>query len=311
MTTHRQGFTLIELLVVISIIAILAGMLLPAIGMIRESARRANCASNQRQIVIGMIAFATDNDQKFPTLSATSTTSGPGTCVGTNPGNGAAAAPATSLIATTVASFELLASVTGGDLSAKIFADPANPTVRPAKEAAVNFNLKTADNGVANNWLQAGLGLTAKTASAYAYDWSVPNNLKSSVRVVIGDRPQGLAASGSLAAASNHKEKFVVAYGDGHTGTLRADNTASTLTPLSANVTYLADAATKLQGGSSYIIANPDAANPAGYATPDTAVDNVFDATSDSKGDTVASADSATHKELNFHGGSTYRSWLK
>ena len=59
-STHRrsQGFTLIELLVVISIIAILAGMLLPVIGVVREMARSAQCGKNQSQILGGMFAYA-------------------------------------------------------------------------------------------------------------------------------------------------------------------------------------------------------------------------------------------------------------
>jgi len=302
MTTHRQGFTLIELLVVISIIAILAGMLLPAIGMIRESARRANCSSNQRQIVMGMIAYATDNDQRFPTLQADT-----GVCHGSKAGSDSFDS-ANKLISTTVASFELLASVTGGDLSAKVFADPANPTVRPANEAATNFSVKTADNGTANKWLSPGgtaitLGLTNKTATAYAYDWAVPNNLKSSVRVVIADRPQALAASGSLAAAGNHKEKFVVAYGDGHTATLRGDTSVSTFA--TKNITYLADASTKL---STYAVVNPDAVNPSGYVTTDQ-VDDIYDDLADNKSNT--NEDAVGSKQLSFHGGSTYRAWVK
>ena len=60
------GFTLIELLVVISIIAVLAGMLLPAIGMVKASAAVTTCSSNMHQIYMGYAAYADDWEGRLP-----------------------------------------------------------------------------------------------------------------------------------------------------------------------------------------------------------------------------------------------------
>lgn len=65
MSTTR-GFTLTELLVVIAVIAILAAMLMPAIGLVRASAQRAVCAGNVRQLAMGVIAYAEEEHGVLP-----------------------------------------------------------------------------------------------------------------------------------------------------------------------------------------------------------------------------------------------------
>jgi prepilin-type N-terminal cleavage/methylation domain-containing protein len=67
---RSQAFTLIELLTVIAIIGILAAILIPVVGQVREQARSSVCQSNLRQIGVGVALFSLDNDERTPPNTA-------------------------------------------------------------------------------------------------------------------------------------------------------------------------------------------------------------------------------------------------
>ncbi|MHC4521366.1 MAG: type II secretion system protein, partial [Planctomycetota bacterium] len=66
MNKISRGFTLIELLVVIAIIAVLMGILMPALQRVREQGRRQSCASQIRQHCMAFLMYADDHAGKLP-----------------------------------------------------------------------------------------------------------------------------------------------------------------------------------------------------------------------------------------------------
>ena len=62
----RTGFTLVELLVVIAIIAILAALLLPALGRAKSASKTIRCAANQKQWILATSMYLDENDDTVP-----------------------------------------------------------------------------------------------------------------------------------------------------------------------------------------------------------------------------------------------------
>lgn len=204
MRTHnRQGFTLIELLVVISIIAILAGLLLPAVNMARAAARRANDTSNQKQIISAMLVYQSDHDQRWPFAHVN-----PSGDFVNGGGNTVDTANDTS---SSQASLEVLVRETNYEMQTKVFKSPGDMSKGPTKADALTPNNE--------DEMFIWASLTGNDMIAYAYDFSVPSAAKSQ-RVVIANRGQGF-----------HGGKVIATFADGHVETLSSETDDVTASP--------------------------------------------------------------------------------
>ncbi|MBA3698254.1 MAG: type II secretion system protein [Planctomycetes bacterium] len=193
---HRsKGFTLIELLVVISIIAILAGMLLPVIGVVREMARQSQCGKNQSQIIGAMVAYATQEETSWPDPRGTSWK---------------VPLVATGVVATTDApaftagAFELLAATQS--IGNSLFKCPSSAVGGP------NRNVKATVSAANTDWGWSGSNVAAVS---YAFDWAAPADPASS-RVVLADRD-----------TKYHSDASMACFGDAHVKKLKKHPTAT------------------------------------------------------------------------------------
>ena len=75
--SRPSGFTLMELLIVIAVIGILAGMIFPAVGYVREKARKDECLNNLRQWGVALQGYLDEHRGIFPTYGATGSGSKP------------------------------------------------------------------------------------------------------------------------------------------------------------------------------------------------------------------------------------------
>jgi prepilin-type N-terminal cleavage/methylation domain-containing protein len=237
---RSQGFTLIELLVVISIIAILAGMLLPVIGVVREMARQQNCGKNQSQILGAMIAYGTSEEVAWPDPRGTTT----------NAWKVPVAAPATNEAAAqyTAGCFELIAAAQ--TLPNALFKCPSAAIGGP------NKSLKAAASraDVTWGWNPATVGVS------YAFDWASPAD-PGSARVILADREQ-----------KAHKTEVMVCFGDNHVKKLKHVVGAAPNAPAVGTKTRA------ISGAVTARVFNPDAKGSAN-ATSDTDVteDDIYD----------------------------------
>jgi hypothetical protein len=184
---ERPGLTLVELLIVVCIILVLIGVSLNGVSLVREAAKRTECASNQRQIILAMMVYHEDYAGRWPFLGANE--GGEVYDIIRDPEHGRMSHPITGRSPsrllyggynsphTAIASLELLAAWADGELALRLFRCPSSGT---GPGLPPNQGLLTHD-GSEPAWSELA-------DSAYAYDFAAPAR-SASVRAILADRP--------------------------------------------------------------------------------------------------------------------------
>jgi prepilin-type N-terminal cleavage/methylation domain-containing protein/prepilin-type processing-associated H-X9-DG protein len=172
----NKGFTLIELLVVIAIIGILAGILLPVLSRARESARKTQCMSNIKQIGMGLIMYANENSESFPSSTAGSNTA--------------------------MASLNMLYDTYVSDN--KVFNCPSDTTVT----AATNATMSVSTSG--------GSEAFDQNECSYGYDRLHTQADDADVAIAADRPPPGTPPSATASSENHNARGQNVVYVDGH-----------------------------------------------------------------------------------------------
>lgn len=265
--TRHTGFTLIELLVVIAVVALLIGLLLPALGAARQTARGTACLSNFRQLGLGWMMYADDN--KDTILPLRPADAGGGTANPANwyeVGNGKKYRP--RWIAIMGAHVGLLPfgepSTTDQrqDYTGKVYQCPAAPERTDERNHAYGYNYQFLGNsrvtaGRFHNYplsrarvrtfdqtvlgadaMGTAAGLPAASRLAYQPDGSDPAALGNEAYpldpprlLATSDRGTGSPSSPRSAVDPRHLTRVNAAFLDGHAATLSIEQLGYRLGP--------------------------------------------------------------------------------
>ena len=209
----RKAFTLIEMLVVIAIIAILAGLLMPALTRARKEARKTHCMNNEHNVGIYLAMYKTDNRGRYPSVSF------PGTGAGRRYDSSLSIARLWPDYADNLELFHCLMT------NHEVFITPDEVDGDP-------INL---DNNSDTVEYRFETEITETNDPDYMIDPNVPMNARSG-RAVYADAPDldalrtvsGLGSSFPAKNYANHEYGAVVLFFDGHTSFVMHDDDGKT-----------------------------------------------------------------------------------